>query len=952
MEIFRKLLVGVFVLGVLLSNRTVVSGGPVIDDDEALLRDAGVDPDPGLLLNYLRGRTLTRIDAGLVDKLVRRLGHDRAGERELAARELVRLVKFSREQLKRASAEKDPEIAARAKECLRQIERQQQLGVIRVAARVLVKHRQAGALEILLKLLPEAEDDNAEAELYYGLETLAVDKGEVAPTLLKALRDAVPAQRAVAACIIGWRGNAEQRTSVRKLLDDASASVRLRAAQGLLAGGDKSALPALVALLDDKDVTLAWQAEELLRWTAGKTAPDAVLGAASTAERRRCRASWKAWQGKYAAGVNLVERRKDGRRPGLLWLSSVPSGSTGLALLWVRGCDGKPRWQWKGKVARVQFLPPNRVLLSEDREEFFPTISERDLEGKVLPREFPKQADKAYRLRDGHTLFMSGWDMYEVNEAGKRLTVKRPSLLEPEDFKGVVGRLVRPLARGRLAWWGRGQKMHRIVDIDHTTGQCRRMVTLPVDPEDNLSVVGVTDKGHFFLSHFAARDRQAEVLELDTAGKVVWRSRTPEVASAEKLANGNVILASRSLAFGMPAVIEVDRAGRKVWEDFPPRVVREARVCLPLVRFGFDQPADAPVDLDSFASRLEGLKDKDPVVRYRSAGFLQEMGTKAEPALEALFQALEGMNASQIRKVREAAADVLLPKSWPVVRRAARDKSTQVRAAAVGLLYKFRDCPRVAAPVLLAAFNDADARVRREAAGIANNFVGEKEVVVALSKALKDKDVAEAPTESVAYQAAHSLGCPGPHAKIAALALVEATKTGPEQVRLAATRGLGTIVAKDAAVAALVVPRLIAILKNTKEKGSVRGIAAHSLSCIGPSAKAAVPVLRAMVTDHEAEDYESAMAILGNSLSALGAIGSGASAAVPELLIVLNDKRGYHAYRSVAAEALGKIGPAAQAAVGSLASMQWDERLPKGLREAAGTALRKIALPTGQGKRP
>ena len=57
------------------------------------------------------------------------------------------------------------------------------------------------------------------------------------------------------------------------------AVVRLRAAQGLLAGKDTAGVPVLIDLLADAGVEVRWQAEELLRWLAVDAAPEAVVGA-------------------------------------------------------------------------------------------------------------------------------------------------------------------------------------------------------------------------------------------------------------------------------------------------------------------------------------------------------------------------------------------------------------------------------------------------------------------------------------------------------------------------------------------------------------------------------------------------------------------------------------------------------------------------------------------------
>src|SRR5262249_28093813 len=153
-----------------------------------------------------------RPDPERIERLVRRLGARRWADRNRATRELVGLGKFSRERLLRASEDKDqdPEVTMRARDCLEQIERLELRGLEQAAARLLIKRREEAALELLLKLLP-AEDEDAETDLYYGLEALGVTRGKVAPLLIQALKDRAPERRAVAACIVGWRGDDKQR---------------------------------------------------------------------------------------------------------------------------------------------------------------------------------------------------------------------------------------------------------------------------------------------------------------------------------------------------------------------------------------------------------------------------------------------------------------------------------------------------------------------------------------------------------------------------------------------------------------------------------------------------------------------------------------------------------------------------------------------------------------------
>ena len=72
--------------------------------------------------------------------------------------------------------------------------------------------------------------------------------------------------------MLGCCGNPEERQVVRRLLSNPEPGVRFRAAQGLLAAGDKVAVPVLIDLLRDASIGLADKAEILLRLIAEQAA--------------------------------------------------------------------------------------------------------------------------------------------------------------------------------------------------------------------------------------------------------------------------------------------------------------------------------------------------------------------------------------------------------------------------------------------------------------------------------------------------------------------------------------------------------------------------------------------------------------------------------------------------------------------------------------------------------
>src|SRR6202043_65278 len=124
-----------------------------------------------------------------------------------------------------------------------------------------------------------------------------------------------------------------------------------RAAQGLLAGKDKRAIPSLIALLEVRSITIAWQAEELLHYVAGSTAPKELLASGKDAEQRKCRAAWEKWWNSYEKKIDLERLDQEARRPCLVLAFGRETGPSGKGRVWLCGCSGKPRWEMSNSCA-------------------------------------------------------------------------------------------------------------------------------------------------------------------------------------------------------------------------------------------------------------------------------------------------------------------------------------------------------------------------------------------------------------------------------------------------------------------------------------------------------------------------------------------------------------------------------------------------------------------------
>ncbi len=283
---------------------------PDIADDEKLLKDAGVKTDGPALVEFFRKRVPAEVTPEKLAEMVEHLGDDDFNVREKASATLRALGIRALPALRRAAASSDAEVRRRAEDCIAAAVSGATAARTGAAARVLAARKPAGTAAALVGYLPFAEDEVAAEEIVGALVAVGAPGGKVDPAVSDALADREPARRAAAALLLGRHGSAEQKAAVRKLLADADAAIRLRAAQGLLAGREKAAVPALLALLSEAPIDVAGQAESLLQRAAGEAAPATSLGEGKE-QRAKCRAVWEAWWKERASKIDLAKADVD-----------------------------------------------------------------------------------------------------------------------------------------------------------------------------------------------------------------------------------------------------------------------------------------------------------------------------------------------------------------------------------------------------------------------------------------------------------------------------------------------------------------------------------------------------------------------------------------------------------------------------------------------------------------
>lgn len=279
---------------------------PTLTADELTLKAANLTATPAAMLDFFRQRTATEVAPDKLAILIRQLNAPVPEDRNVAFGELVCLGPAAVAGLRQAANNLDDlEGAARARHCLQFLQGINSANVTKAAARWLSGHQPAGAAEALLSYLPFADDESVVAEVQIALTALAMPDGKPEPALLKALEDATPIRRAIAAETLCRAGGVTQHVRVKPLLQDPKPTVRLHAALGLAHNHDAEAVQVLIDLLAELPRAEQKLAEDYLTNLAGEWAVKVPQGDEAMPPKVR-RAVWAAWW-QSTTGANLLD---------------------------------------------------------------------------------------------------------------------------------------------------------------------------------------------------------------------------------------------------------------------------------------------------------------------------------------------------------------------------------------------------------------------------------------------------------------------------------------------------------------------------------------------------------------------------------------------------------------------------------------------------------------------
>lgn len=545
MPVARITLPAGILLGLFTGATDLRADPEAVAADEAALRAAGLASDGPALLEFFRQRTLSAADRARLADTVRRLGDVSFRLREKASADLVAAGHAALPFLRLALQDPDLEIARRAQDCVAVIEGGAEVTLAQAAARLLAARQPAGAAAVIVAYLPLASDEAVAEELLATLARVGVRDGQVDPAVAAALDDAAPVRRAAAAWAVGRSGGAEQRAAVHRLLADPDAGVRFRAAQGLLAGKEREAIPVLVALLGEGPLALARQAEDLLCRLAGDQAPAVALDAGADAQRDRCREAWAGWWRDHGARVDLRHLDLEQRLLGLTLIVAY-DGFSGGGRVWEIGPTGQTRWEISNLQGPIDahVLPGNRLLVAEHGAR---RVTERDFKGQVLwEHAVGNNPVSCQRLANGNTLITTYKEVLEVTRDGKRLfsyTSPAHSLYGAQKLRN--GHFVCLTMNNGL-----------LIELDDKGQEVKRF---HVGPASGWATIEVLPQGTLLIP----QQTTGKVVEFDANGKAVAEWPVPLPNAAVRLPNGNLLACSNNDRH----VREVSRTGKVVWEQ-------------------------------------------------------------------------------------------------------------------------------------------------------------------------------------------------------------------------------------------------------------------------------------------------------------------------------------------------------------------------------------------------
>lgn len=491
--------------------------------DIEILQEQGVKQDAGSLLAFFRERTLDETKINRLGDLIKQLGDSRFKVRDRTMKELLAIGVPALKYLEMAQKDADSEIARRAQQLVERIGAGPGSSLPIAAARQLRRFSSDDIARVLLAYLPDADDTNVVDEVMTTLIVVGVRSGKIDMIFCDNARNSSAARRAAAALVLGRSRDRHDVDLAIKLLDDSVPSVRLRAAEGLLAGNHKEAGPGLIRLLHPSTDESTWRAEDLLRQIAGEASPEFALD-----EKPDTRIAYqKKWFTWWETNEKKIDLSKLAQAPPVLglWLGVEYNTNT----VWECGRDGKRRWTIKAEGPMdAQILPGNRVLIAEQTAK---RVTERDLKGNTLWEcTVDEEVLNCQRLRNGNTFIGTRFSAIEVRP--------NKSVVLKHRVSDVSLHAIRRVANGNFVGLTSAGVIHEI----SAGGKSIRTIAMPA--EGTWGDVDSLPGGRYLVSNYGS----GFVREIAADGKLLREIKVGDACGVDRLPNDQLLISGQNKA--------------------------------------------------------------------------------------------------------------------------------------------------------------------------------------------------------------------------------------------------------------------------------------------------------------------------------------------------------------------------------------------------------------------
>jgi hypothetical protein len=559
-------------------------GGPVAPpdstvradiSDEDALKQAGLPAnDASALVEYLKIRTLTDLDQNKIGDIIKKFGADDFEVRVKATEEIERFGPAAIGPLKTAERNSDPEVAYRAKQALKHMEKVPHSQVAAAAVRAVVKLKPKEAAAVLIGFLPMADTDEVAEEIRTGLISLAVTDGKPDPALVAALEDKSVVRRAAAYVALIEGGPAGERIRSKEAFPLVKAAVRKETDTDakflglwvmLMTSREKEFVPDLLELIPKLPRGRIWQLEEFLLQLAGDSKPDAKFGK-SDEQLKKAKDAWTAWWGKKGEKLDLVKFDFKPRITGFTDIIEYDYRGYGVYRVVTLGPDLKEKAKIGGTGVNqinypsdVKKLANGNYLIAEQNGN---RITERDSTGKIVKTTNVSQPLSIDLIPDGGIVVVCRNQVVQFDKEMKTTwTFQRAQydIMGGRRLPGGDVIFVTNTFQGANCYRV-GGKDGKEVGKALTFGRIQQYQSIDATGDDKIMVCEFN-----------------RVIEYDLkTGKELWKYDVNSPTSCQRLPNGNTLITLINQAPN-GKVIEIDTTGETVWEYESKDGLRSAR---------------------------------------------------------------------------------------------------------------------------------------------------------------------------------------------------------------------------------------------------------------------------------------------------------------------------------------------------------------------------------------